>query len=575
MIQSEPTVEQRPSPGATVDYPSTGSSSALGQILVAKAGAGQAAASAVQTLLRRRLRTAFLLLAACLGAPLLLALVGLVLRQGAAPPGFWQSFAVFTAITVVALTLGLLLRGRRPFSLARLRACELVMVASVAVLCAWKQSSYLYGAGLLAHVSGNVGVAILAGYHSLPWFALLAIYGLFVPNTWRRCTVMAVLIALCPFAVLAADLTHPDWPFHGYVLAVYLVNLGLSMAIGAAVAVVGSHHIEVLRREVSAARRLGQYQLKKRLGGGGMGEVYLAEHELLRRPCAIKLIHPQRASDPTHLLRFEREVQVTATLTHPNTVQVYDYGRADDGTFYYVMEYLDGLTLEELVERHGPLPPARAVFLLRQVCRALREAHAVGLIHRDIKPGNVIACARGGVCDVAKLLDFGLVRAPAGLTGAAGLTQEGTLAGTPAYMSPEQAAGKDRLDARSDVYSVGALAYFLLTGRAPFEGRTPVQVLAAHLYEAPAPLTGHRPDLPAELEAVVLRCLAKDPADRFPDARSLERALADCPLGAAWGEEEAAAWWQTQAGMDGTAGARRGQPEVCTARRADGPEQEQ
>ena len=186
-----------------------------------------------------------------------------------------------------------------------------------------------------------------------------------------------------------------------------------------------------------------------------MGEVYLAEHVLLRRPCALKLIRPERAGDPKNLRRFEREVQATATLTHPNTVQVYDYGHTDDGTFYYVMEYLPGLTLEELVKRHGPLPPARAIHFLRQVCGALEEAHAVGLIHRDIKPGNVIVCERGGVHDVAKLLDFGLVLSPVSEADGEKLTQDGAIAGTPAYMSPEQAGGQDDVDARSDIYSLG------------------------------------------------------------------------------------------------------------------------
>src|SRR5262249_22791118 len=178
---------------------------------------------------------------------------------------------------------------------------------------------------------------------------------------------------------------------------------------------------------------------------GGMGEVYLAEHRLLRRPCAVKLIRPERVSDPHSLDLFEREVQATAGLTHPNTVEVYDYGRTEDGTFYYVMEYLSGLTLEELVCRHGPLPPGRVVFLLRQVCDALQEAHDAGLVHRDVKPGNIMVCTRGGMHDVAKLLDFGLVEPQdSGKT-------DGRLAlvGTPTYMSPEQATARNRPDARS------------------------------------------------------------------------------------------------------------------------------
>src|SRR5262249_9075166 len=188
----------------------------------------------------------------------------------------------------------------------------------------------------------------------------------------------------------------------------------------------------VLRQEAFAARTLGQYRLKERLGAGGMGEVYLAEHALLKRPCAIKLIRLERAGDPRNLVRFEREVQATAALSHANTVEIYDYGHAADGTFYYVMEYLPGLDLERLGGGPGPLPPERAVPLLRQVCGALREAHAAGLIHRDLKPGNVLVCRRGGLADVAKLLDFGLVRAPGLDQDGQKLTQEGALAGTPA-----------------------------------------------------------------------------------------------------------------------------------------------
>ena len=187
-------------------------------------------------------------------------------------------------------------------------------------------------------------------------------------------------------------------------LGILSTLMAVWMAIASSIAIYGAHRIDALRREALEARRLGQYQLKELLGAGGMGQVYLADHLLLRRPCAIKLIRPERAGDSTNLLRFEREVRATAGLTHPNTVQIFDYGHTEDGIFYYVMEYLPGLTLEQLVERYGPLPPGRAVHFLRQVCGALREAHASGLIHRDIKPGNIIICKRGGRYDVGKSL---------------------------------------------------------------------------------------------------------------------------------------------------------------------------
>ena len=210
-----------------------------------------------------------------------------------------------------------------------------------------------------------------------------------------------------------------------------------------------------------------------------------------------------------------------------------------------VMEYLPGPTLDELVRRHGPVPPARAIYFLRQVCAALREAHAIGLIHRDIKPGNVIVCERGGEDDVIKLLDFGLVLPPIGDDDHQKLTRDGTIAGTPAYMSPEQASEDQNLDARSDIYSVGALAYFLLTGEPPFVRHSAVQTLAAHIYEDPAPPTKNRSEVPADLEAVVLRCLAKNPADRYPDTESLDQALADCRTCGSWTAIEAAAWWRS------------------------------
>jgi serine/threonine-protein kinase len=236
-------------------------------------------------------------------------------------------------------------------------------------------------------------------------------------------------------------------------------------------------------------------------------------------------------------------VQAVTGLTHVNTVRVYDYGRADDGSFYYVMEYLDGPTLEELVRQAGPLPPGRAVYLLRQLCGALAEAHAAALVHRDLKPGNVIVATLGGQRDVAKLLDFGLVQ-DLSADAADRLTRTGTVLGTPAYMSPEQAAGEPAVDARGDMYGLGAFAFFALTGRPPFQGKTLGQLLAAHRSEAPPALTDLRPDVPADLAAVIARCLAKDPHDRFQSAADLDRALAQCACAAEWSAERAAEWWQ-------------------------------
>jgi serine/threonine-protein kinase len=267
---------------------------------------------------------------------------------------------------------------------------------------------------------------------------------------------------------------------------------------------------------------------------------------MLRRPCAVKLIRADQAGNPKTLRRFEREVQATAKLTHWNTIEIFDYGHAEDGTFYYVMEYLPGMNLEDLVGRYGPMPPERAVHLLRQVCLALREAHGVGLIHRDIKPSNIFACERGRVYDVAKLLDFGLVKNFGLDSDDVKLTLEGSMTGSPAYMSPEQAAGRRQLDARSDIYNLGAVAYFLITGQLLFERESPLQMLHAHAYEPIVPGAEFQMEVPADLQQVILRCLEKDPSHRYGDAESLERALAACECAGAWTAERAEQWWRQQ-----------------------------
>jgi len=348
-------------------------------------------------------------------------------------------------------------------------------------------------------------------------------YGVLIPNTWRRCATVVGVMALASFLPDIVNLLRFDVAASA-AMPFLSAKVGI-VAIFAALSVFGSYRIELSETAARAATQLGQYLIRERLGSGGMGEVYMAEHQLLRRPCAVKLIRPEHAGDAEVLQRFEREVQATAALTHPNTVAIYDYGIADDGTFYYVMEYLPGHTLEEIVATEGPLAPARAVHLLRQVTSALQEAHAAGLTHRDIKPGNVMVCERGGIPDVAKLLDFGLV-VTGGLQAAdAKLTQAGIILGTPAYMSPEQCGGAENPGPASDIYSMGALAYFLLSGRSPFEGKGPVQMLIAHLGEVPPSVASLRPEVPAALDAVVMKCLAKRPEDRYASAAELERAL--------------------------------------------------
>ena len=239
---------------------------------------------------------------------------------------------------------------------------------------------------------------------------------------------------------------------------------------------------------------------------------------------------------------FEREVRTTARLTHPHTIEVYDYGKTKDGVFFFAMEMLPGMNLRDLVKVAGPLPPARAVHFLIDVCEALTEAHEAGMIHRDIKPANVFASQRGGIDDFTKLLDFGVVRevkVDKGMT-----TTSRMVAGTPAYMSPEQATTPLTIDARSDLYSVGAIAYYLLCGVAPFTGPTPLQVMLSVVNDPPTPMNTHRTSIPADLESIVMRCLAKDPQQRFPSARILADELMRCECAGRWTRQDAAEWWR-------------------------------
>jgi serine/threonine-protein kinase len=504
-------------------------------------GSGPVTEGDVYRLLRRRLRVVCTMLAGSfvvmVGLSLIFTLTNFHPDLHVADLNEWVGrFWKLVLLTMAFAVSAALLWRSPPQSVGGLRVVEWVVIGAVAIYMlqlntipyAW---DFLVEAGQQESVRGRLAYRFCYTLMvSLQWFFILTLYGTFIPNTWQRCAAVVGVLAACPLVMFVVQGT---WirPLDPMVFRISLLQIGFFVGLGAVIAVVSCSRIAILHRQAGEARRLGQYVLKEKLGEGGMGEVYLAQHVLLRRPCALKLIRPARAGDPKHLRRFEREVQATATLTHPNTVQVYDYGHTGDGTFYYVMEYLPGATLEALVKQDGPLPPARAVHFLRQVCGALEEAHARGLTHRDIKPGNVMICERGGIPDVAKLLDFGLVLPPMSESAGEKLTQDGMVTGTPAYLSPEQADGRDDVDVRSDIYSLGALAYFLLTGQPPFTGRSVMNTLAAHLYEKPEPLCARRPDVPAELEAVVLRCLAKDPKDRFPDVKCLDRALGGSLMG--------------------------------------------
>ena len=356
---------------------------------------------------------------------------------------------------------------------------------------------------------------------------LLFPYAMLIPNSWKRALPMIVLLAFYPFAVTVVFFTlHPEALALAGTHTVFedgALNL-FKMLIAASLSLYGVHVLDTLRIEAFEARRLNQYHLGERIGEGGMGVVYRAEHRLLKRPCAVKLIQPQAAADRDAIRRFEREVRSTARLSHPNIVQIYDYGYTADSTFYYVMEYLNGVTVAELVEQEGPQPPARVVNIISQACLGLAEAHAAGLLHRDIKPANLLVADIGNRHDVTKLLDFGLV---VELDGAEKSRPDG-IAGTPLYMAPEQANGVTPIDHRADLYALGGVAFFLMTGKPPFERDSLLGTLLAHANEeVKAPSTYIR-ETPTDLDAVIVRCLAKSPADRYPDAIALYTALQSC-----------------------------------------------
>jgi len=394
-------------------------------------------------------------------------------------------------------------------------------------------------------------------HFGLSWVAVwVPLFAIVVPSTPRR-TVLAALasVSAVPVVITVAagergwrELQPLHW-FFGLVFPYLLVTL---------MTYVGARVIDALGREVTRARELGGYRLVERLGVGGMGEVWRAEHRLLIRPAAIKLVRPEILGVPGSAERreaeerFAREAQATASLRSPHTVELYDFGVASDGTFYSVMELLDGFDLDTLVSRFGPVPAERAVHLLKQVCDSLGEAHQGGLVHRDIKPANVFVCRYGREVDFTKVLDFGMVKtrheAPAA---APGLTGESTILGTPAFMAPELIVGKGTVDGRADLYAVGCLAYWLLTGEMVFTGKSAMEVLVEHVRSAPVPpsvRTGQ--PVPAALDALVLACLAKDPADRPASADALARELEGIDLPRAWTPARAAEWWNGHAVTD-------------------------
>jgi hypothetical protein len=419
--------------------------------------------------------------------------------------------------------------------------------------------------GLAFEVLGSFGIAA-AEYQSvtspimlgplgpggfgLSWVsAWVLLFSIVVP------TPPAVAVVSAAFALAAVPITYAVGEALGSNIALDPIQFFFSLIFPYVVVLlmvyVGSRIISGLGAAVRKARELGSYRLVRRLGEGGMGEVWRAEHRMLARPAAIKLIRPiAGAGEGQHrelVRRFEREAQATALMRSPHTLELYDFGVAEDGTFYYVMELLDGFDLDELVERFGAVPPERLVHLICQVCASLGEAHEAGLIHRDIKPANLYTCRYGREVDFIKVLDFGLVKqSDAASPGSERLTAaQHVVGGTPGFMAPEQAVG-DVVDGRSDLYSLGCVAYWLLTGALVFKGRTPIETMMMHVNlepTRPSLVTSH--PIPPGLEAIVLACLAKEPAQRPQTADELATRLAGLQLSGVWTQARAREWWDS------------------------------
>jgi len=411
------------------------------------------------------------------------------------------------------------------------------------------------GSGYEVAVALMVSQTIISEFGIRPAFTWstvavwVLIYPIIVPNTIGRTAVASIAAAATePFMVLvyaaAGSITMPAFGLFARSLWPNVVAVVLALAI--------NRSIYQLGQKLSKARALGSYQLTEELGAGGMGEVWKAKHRLLARSAAVKLIHPEVLSagdDNLHevlLTRFEREAQATAALRSPHTVELYDFGVARDGSLYYVMELLDGLDLTTLVQRYGTQPPGRVASILRQACHSLHEAHAGGLIHRDIKPGNIFLCRYGADLDFVKVLDFGLVRQTTAGAGDGQLTRAGSMMGTPAFMAPEMAmADPDAIDGRADIYCLGCVGYWLLAGELVFPRSNPMAMIVGHVNEEPPSISSRiNGTVPPKLEDIIMACLRKDPKKRPQSARALSKMLEAIEAEEPWTDEQAAQWWQ-------------------------------
>ena len=410
-------------------------------------------------------------------------------------------------------------------------------------------SSYVIAASEFADTAG---LETHSGYLGLSWVAVwVVLFTIVVPTAPRRALIAALasvssvpVVVLSALALSAPSLrVHPLMIFFGFVFP-YILIVGM--------AYVGARVVYRLGTELKRAQELGSYRLEAKLGEGGMGEVWRARHRMLARPAAVKLIRPtfggngHTAVSAESARRFEREAQAIARLRSPHTVELFDFGVAADGAFYYAMELLDGLDADSLVKRYGPTPPERAIHLLRQVCHSLSEAQSCGLVHRDVKPANIFLCRYGEEYDFVKVLDFGIVGTVRGSEDASPeLTRENVLHGTPAFMAPEQAMGSE-VDWRADIYATGCVAYWLLTGHFVFTAETAMGLVLQHAHAQPEPPSARTEQpIPPALDDLVLCCLAKEPVRRPQSARELSDRLAQMEGAGAWTQERARQWWGT------------------------------
>ena len=480
---------------------------------------------------------------------------------------FFVAFALIGAIKAISL----------PFALmgwVGYAAVGIFVAVAVAVLAAWLYLRRVRPSIAALHgfeSAGTVtaGVAISATSHILPvgivqigifltLLLMLVVRAALVPSTasrtlWVGLLCSAVLAAFAGYRSAALGLHQASLPtgtdpedFNRWASQFMWMIMGSWGVIFTIATAIVSRVIYRLTDTARVALQLGNYTLDRKIGEGGMGVVYLAHHALIARPAALKLLPHDKAGDEA-VRRFAREVQKTSELAHPNTVRIFDFGHTPEGNFYYVMEYLEGLNLRELVARYGRQPPGRVIYVLAQIAHALSEAHARGMIHRDIKPANIVLCDLGGAADMAKLVDFGLAK-DIDTSSDLALSADGKISGTPMYMAPESIRSSS-VDGRADLYALGAVGYFLLTGVDLFPAATLVEVCGHHLHTKPEP-PSERAGVPfaADLTSVLLRCLEKRPEERFADALALRRALLECEDASRWALDEARAWWDAHHG---------------------------